>query len=572
MSSCRIWWDTMVGRPPSSWTCIFCAMQQGANGTPCRSAFRPSPPRPACPNRPFRPRYAICVDAGCWTRPSWRRSPTRFGGCCGLGIAERNARVRGKPILASNLVRAHKMSHLLKAMGFLIWGVVAIGLSVSLVSVSYRMLSVYRSHDHSAGSQSSDVGSKAEVASPPAVLAEMTDQASGRPQTGVDASRRRAIAARQSSDARNAIQANQDALNSLDAAEGKAPPTTYESKSNQEFQGYSSINLEKFKTMQAAYEAALSRGAYKEKELAGVFRALYLLAAPLQQRAKAVEYGEKAYGLGALKANDLLIMSQIYYQEKDCKNSGVWGDKAIAAFKTAGEAPKEVLYQLKLQCAGDANDTGAMKAALYDLIRLTNKTSYWNNLLRLERQEERDDHNTLMIYRVMFDTHSMNADTDYIEMAQLLGDADLPGEAEAVLEKAMSSGVLKDEHKERTARLLNALETRVDADMKGLPALDAEASKNPAGQLDTKLGQLYFGAGDYEGAVTALSRGISKGHLSQPDEAYISLGRSLAAEKDAAGAKQAFARLKSLPNISPHVLKLWNLYADMIPEKVSEPL
>ncbi len=33
--------------------------------------------------------------------------------------------------------------------------------------------------------------------------------------------------------------------------------------------------------------------------------------------------------------------------------------------------------------------------------------------------------------------------------------------------------------------------------MKGLPALDAEASKNPAGQLDVKLGEAYFGAGDY---------------------------------------------------------------------------
>ena len=40
-------------------------------------------------------------------------------------------------------------------------------------------------------------------------------------------------------------------------------------------------------------------------------------------------------GLGILKSNDLLIMSQLYYQENDCKNSGVWGDKAIAAFKKA---------------------------------------------------------------------------------------------------------------------------------------------------------------------------------------------------------------------------------------------
>jgi tetratricopeptide (TPR) repeat protein len=461
------------------------------------------------------------------------------------------------------------MNHLLKAMGFWIWGLVAIGLSVSVVS-NYRMLSVYRPHDLAVSSQSrSEVGSSVEVFSPPALLTEMAEQAPARPQTGVDASRRGAIAARESIAARNAAQANQDALNSLAAAESKAPPATYESK---EFQGYSNISLDKFKTTQAAYEAALSRGAYKEEELAGVFRALFQLAAALQQPAKAIEYGEKANGLGILKSNDLLIMSQIYYQEKDCKNSGFWGDKAIAAFKMAGEAPKEVLYQLKLQCAGDANDTGAMKAALYDLLRLTNKTSYWNNLIRLERQDERDDHNTLMIYRVMFDTHSMNADTDYIEMAQLLGDAGLPVEAQGVLERALSSGVMKEEHRERTTRLLNALETRAEADMQGLPAFDAEATKSLAGQLDIKLGELYFGAGDFQAAVTALRRGIDKGQLRQPDEAYVSLGRSLTAEKDLAGAKQAFAKLKSLPNISPRVLKLWNLYADMMPAPASEPL
>jgi tetratricopeptide (TPR) repeat protein len=466
------------------------------------------------------------------------------------------------------------MNNLLKAVGFWIWGLVAIGLSVSMVSVSYRMLSVYRSHGLAAGSRSSsEIGSEVEVASPPALHSETTEQApAALNEASVDASRRLAIATMEAIAARNAAQANQDALNSLEAAQRKAPPTTYESKSIQEFKGYPSISLDKFKATQSAYEAGLSRGAYKEEQLAGVFRALFQLAATLQQPAKAVAYGEKANDLGALKSNDLLIMSEVYYQEKDCKDSGVWGDKAIAAFKTAGEAPKEVLYQLKLQCASNANDTGAMKAALYELVRLTNKTAYWNNVIRLERQDERDDHNTLMIYRVMFDTHSMNADTDYIEMAQLLGDAGLSGEARVVLEKAMSSGVVKDEHKERTTRLLDALNTRADADLNKLPALDAEARKNPAGVLDVKLGEVYFGAGDYGDAASAISRAIGKGQLLQPDEAYVSLGRSLAAEKDPAGAKQALAKLKSLPIISPRVLKLWNLYADMIPETVAEPL
>jgi tetratricopeptide (TPR) repeat protein len=310
------------------------------------------------------------------------------------------------------------MSNLLKAMGLWIWGLIAIALSVSLVSVSYRMLSVYRSHDFAISSQSSAVGSKVAVASPPTLFSETTKQApAARKETGVDASRQRVIAARELTAARSAAQADQEALNSLQAAEPKTAPATYESKS-QEFKGYSSISLDKFKATQTAYEAALARGAYKEEELVRVFRALFQLAAALQQPAKAIEYGEKANDLGALKSNDLLIMSQIYYQASDCKNSGVWVDKAIAAFKKAGEAPKEVLYQLKLQCASNSSDTAGMIAALYDLVRLTDKTSYWNNLLRLERQDERDDRNLLMIYRVMYDTNSMQADTDYIEMAQ----------------------------------------------------------------------------------------------------------------------------------------------------------
>jgi len=60
------------------------------------------------------------------------------------------------------------MNHLLKAMGFWIWGLVAIGLSVSVASVSYRMLSLYQSHELASRS-TSEIGSDVDVASPPAL-------------------------------------------------------------------------------------------------------------------------------------------------------------------------------------------------------------------------------------------------------------------------------------------------------------------------------------------------------------------------------------------------------------------
>jgi predicted Zn-dependent protease len=108
------------------------------------------------------------------------------------------------------------------------------------------------------------------------------------------------------------------------------------------------------------------------------------------------------------------------------------------------------------------------------------------------------------------------------------------------------------------------MKTRADADKKGLPALDAEAAKNPAGQLDVKLGEVYFGAGDYQGASTAITRGLGKGQIKQQDEAYVYLGRAQTALKNYPEAKKAFVGLKGVPNISQRVLKLWELYADKL--------
>jgi hypothetical protein len=368
--------------------------------------------------------------------------------------------------------------------------------------------------------------------------------------------------------AQKAMAASQwsEVIKNLEAAETKSPLTAFDKKSIYEYKGFAYVKMNNLKAAQAAYEAEIATGGESAEETAKTYRMLFQLAAN-NQSPKAIDYGKQIFEAGTASPSDLLLMSQMYYQQKNCKESMAWGDKAIAAYKKAGEAPKEVLYQIKLQCASDASDTAGMTAALYDLVRLTNKTAYWNNLIRLERQDERDDHNTLMIYRVMYDTGAMNADSDYIEMAQLLGDASLPGEAQMVLEKLMSSGLLKDDHKERTTRLLNSLKSRADTDKKSLPQLDAEATKNPAGQLDVKLGEVYFGTGDYQGAATATGRGIQKGSVKNLDEGYVYLGRAQTALKNYAEAKKAFQGLKTVPNISPRVLKLWELYAD----KVGQP-
>jgi tetratricopeptide (TPR) repeat protein len=375
------------------------------------------------------------------------------------------------------------------------------------------------------------------------------------------------VIAKEMTAAQKALQAGQwqEALKNLDAAEQKSPLTPFDKKTSYDFKGFANVRLNKLKDAEENYEQALATGQYTPEEAAKTKRTLFRLAAGNQQYPKALDYGKQVSDAGDAAGDDLLVMSQIYYLQKDCKNSALWADKAIAFAKKAGEAPKESLYQFKLQCASDAGDNAAMATVLIDLIKLTNKTTYWNTLLRIERQDERDDHNLLMIYRVMYDTNSLTAGSDYMEMAQLLGDAALPGEAQAVLQKGISAGLFTDpKDKDRSSRLLNALSTRADADKKGQPQFDAEATKNPAGELDIKLGEVYYGAGDYANAITAINRGIQKGQIKHLDEAYVYLGRSEVQAKDLPDAKKGFAGLKTVPNISPRVLSMWELYSDKL--------
>jgi hypothetical protein len=374
------------------------------------------------------------------------------------------------------------------------------------------------------------------------------------------------VIAKEMTAAQKALQAGQwaEAIKNLEAAQTKTGLTPFDEKTIYYFTGFANIKLNNLKAAQAAFEKSIATGAASPEDKNSMTHTLFTIAATTNQYQKTIDYGKEMTDSGTATPNDTAIIAQSYYQLKDCKNSGVWADKAVAAARKAGEAPKENLYLFKLQCASDAGDNAAMVPVLSDLIRLNNKSTYWNTLLRIERQDERDDHNTLMIYRIMYDTGAMTVGTDYIEMAQLLGDAGLPGEAQTTLEKAMSAGLISDQQKERTNRLLNSFKARAEADKKSQAQFDAEATKNPAGELDVKLGEVYYGSGDYQNAVTAINRGLQKGQIKHPDEGYVYLGRSQVQLKNFAEAKKAFAGLKSVPNISPRVLKLYELYGDVV--------
>jgi tetratricopeptide (TPR) repeat protein len=89
-----------------------------------------------------------------------------------------------------------------------------------------------------------------------------------------------------------------------------------------------------------------------------------------------------------------------------------------------------------------------------------------------------------------------------------------------------------------------------------------EAAKADTGGPFVRLGELYYGFGEYELAIAAIQRGLNKGQIPHLDEAYVYLGLSEQRVGDLEEARNAFTKLKDVPGISPRVLRLWTLYAE----------
>ncbi len=352
-----------------------------------------------------------------------------------------------------------------------------------------------------------------------------------------------------------------DGLKNLQEAEGKSGLTPFDHKTIDDLKAFAYVKLNNMKGAEQAWEAALATGAASPEDTLRFSRAVFQLSYNGKEYPKAIEYGRKLADLGVGSPDIFAVVGQSYYLTHDCKNAGVWMDKAIAASRKAGKAPQEGFYQIKLRCAFEANNTAAEVSGYEDLVRLTNKSEYWNNLLRLERQNERQDRNLLMIYRIMYNTNSMSVLSDYIEMAQLLGDAALPGEAAAVITKAQSAGLVTAEQKDRVNRLFKAMQDRAATDRKGVPEFVKEAAKNPAGEADVKLGEVYYGFGDYQSAVQTINLGLQKGKVKSLGQAYVYLGLANQQLKNIPAAKKAFAQLKTVTEMPANILRLWELYA-----------
>jgi hypothetical protein len=441
------------------------------------------------------------------------------------------------------------MTNLLKAMSFWIWGLLAIGLSISVLTLSHR-IDIF---SHLSMSQEPPASSDSKDSNSARSNAQNHDEPTT-PGVAVSAAIRPQLIS-----ARRALKAEQwsFALQILDAAENNTsgpslvPPDL---GSIAYLQAFAFLKLHRSRPAQDAYEKALANGAVPAPQVVAVLETLMRLAADNDDRQKSVIYSRKLAALSNLTPKDYETAASSFSVLRDASNGMIWCDKAIAASREIGSKPSENVLRYKLQFAIQNGDRALTLSVLFDLIRSYERTQDWHVLLRVEREDAHDDKTVMMIERLMYDTGAMHSDTDFIELAQRLSDAGFTQEALMVLNNVKES-TLAGIYLERFARLRAKLVQRSETEPETV-SIDAARQLLLANASERERARF--------GAPTDIERTLSSKQTDQPGELNLYVARVLARQGDTMGARAALNKFTELS--TPTVASLWKLYADTLPE------
>jgi tetratricopeptide (TPR) repeat protein len=131
----------------------------------------------------------------------------------------------------------------------------------------------------------------------------------------------------------------------------------------------------------------------------------------------------------------------------------------------------------------------------------------------------------LDVLRLRLASGNVTTAADYMEMAQLLLQAQLPAEAKSVVDKGYTAGVLgtgaEAGRQQRLRDLTNksAAEAKASIDRR---ARDAGALKD--GNDLVTIGTEYASMGQYDQAIDLIQQGIAKDKLKRPEDAKLRLG------------------------------------------------
>ncbi|HEU4627047.1 MAG TPA: hypothetical protein VFS52_19960 [Steroidobacteraceae bacterium] len=367
------------------------------------------------------------------------------------------------------------------------------------------------------------------------------------------------------------LKAAQDAMNAKDyqgaiakLKEVEAAPnkTPYDEFVMDELFGVAYVRLNDYAQAAKYLELGYNAGFLEPADAANRLKALAQVNYQIKNYDKAIDYGTKSIKNGGADDDMYTLVAQAYYIKNDFKGAQKFIDDYVDEQIKAGKEPKEQTLQLLMSACVKQNDDACTTAALEKLVAYHPKTEYWQNLVySMFQQQGQTEKSLLNVYRLASEVDVLKRPEDYTEYAQLAIEAGSPGEAVNILQKGLQKNVFSDARSlDKNKRLLESAEKQAASDKAGLDKIASDAAAAKTGDKDVSVGLAYLGYKQYDKAVEALERGLSKPGVQNEGEARLLLGIAQLGAGKREEAQKTFKTVKGDPKLE-RLANLWSLHA-----------
>jgi tetratricopeptide (TPR) repeat protein len=340
--------------------------------------------------------------------------------------------------------------------------------------------------------------------------------------------------------AQELIDANdpEQALRILDSVKTKKGITEYELQNVLNYIGFVHYNLDNIDAAMAAYREMISIPSIEPQIKKSTIYTMAQLSTMQEKYQQALNLLDEYFALETNPAPDNYILyAQNLYQVNRYADMIKPIETAISEAQRREQDVKEDWYVL-LNFAYFQQEN-YQKVRDIQKILLVNwpKKRYWFSLAGAYT-ELGEDNNLVAAYDAANTQGMFEKESEYVTMAQLYMQQEVPYKAATLLERQMESGVV--EKNAKNYRLLSQAWTLAAEDEKSIPALQQAARLSDDGELNLRLGNAYLNLARYDQCVPAIREGLRKGGIKSPDNAQISLGMCLYNQKEYEDAIAAF--------------------------------
>jgi len=232
-----------------------------------------------------------------------------------------------------------------------------------------------------------------------------------------------------------------------------------------------------------------------------------------------------------------ILRAQIYYQLQQFVEGIEPVLQAIEVAQIQGKALQENWYRLLNVFYYELEDYPNVINVLRTIIDTWPKREYFVQLSAMYGQEG-DDIRQLALYQTAFEAGWLQRSNEYVQLSQLLLQADVPVQAAAIMESGLDDGII--ESTENNWRVLAQAWQLAQEDEKAIPALGRAAGLSDDGELDLRLAQSHQNLANWQECIDSAREGLDKGDLRRADQGNMILGACLFELDEYGQARTAF--------------------------------